>query len=170
MIFYLFSLGGIIFLLILLSMVWPPDSPWAPWWRTSKKTARKMCEIAGIKKGDIVYDLGSGEGTALFVAAKEFKAVGFGVEIDPIRFIYSKLLLKINGLSSQVKIKRANLFKEDFSKADVVFVYLVPKTLNKLLPKFKKLKKGSKIISYRYEINLPLYRYDKEENIRIYII
>ncbi|MCL5435204.1 MAG: 50S ribosomal protein L11 methyltransferase [Patescibacteria group bacterium] len=171
MLFYLFFGVTILFLLFLLSMVWPPDSPWAPWWRTSKKTARAMCKLADVKKEDIVYDLGSGEGTALLIAAKEFGATGFGVEIDPVRFLFSKFILKINGLSNKVKIKRGNLFKQDISKASVIFVYLVPKTLDRLLPKFKKeLKKGTRIISYRYEMNLPLKEYNKENQIRLYII
>jgi len=171
MFFYIFIIFAIIFLFFLLSMVWPPDSPWAPWWRTSKKTARAMCNLAKIKKDDIVYDLGSGEGTALLVAAKEFGAKGIGVEIDPIRYLYSKLLLKTNGMSSLVRIKRANLFSQDISRASVIFVYLVPKTLESLLPKLKKeLKKGTRIVSYRYEVNLSLKKYDKENEIRLYII
>ncbi len=171
MIFYIFLIVAIIFLLFLLSMVWPPDSPWAPWWRTSKKTARAMCALAGVKKGDLVYDLGSGEGTALLISAKEFGAKGLGVEIDPIRYLFSKILLKVNGLSKTVIIKRRNLFSEDLSGASVVFVYLVPKALDKLTPKFKKeLKKGTRIVSFRYEINLPLEKFDKENNIRLYVI
>ncbi len=171
MFFYIFIILVIFFLLFLLSMVWPPDSPWAPWWRTSKKTARAMCKLAKVTKEDNVYDLGSGEGTALLIAAKEFGATGVGVEIDPLRFLFSKVLIKGNGLSNSVKIIRGNLFNQDISKASAIFVYLVPKTLERLLPKFKKeLKKGTKIISYRYEMKLPLKEYDKENKIRLYII
>lgn len=171
MFFYIFIIFAIIFLFFLLSMVWPPDSPWAPWWRTSKKTARAMCKLAKVTKEDKVYDLGSGEGTALLIAAREFGAKGVGIEIDPARFLFSKFILKTSGLSDKVTIKRGNLFKQDISKADVIFVYLVPKTLERLLPKFKKeLKKGTRIISYRYEMNLPLKEYDKENEIRLYII
>lgn len=91
-IFLLIIIG---FLFLLLSMFWPPDSPWAPWWRTNKKTARAMCRLAKIDKEDIVYDLGSGTGTALGVAAKEFGASGVGIEIDPLRFIISTLMIYI---------------------------------------------------------------------------
>ena len=171
MIFYIFVFFAIIFLLFLLSMVWPPDSPWAPWWRTSKKTARIMCKMAKVKKGDVIYDLGSGEGTALSVAAKEFGARGIGVEIDPIRYFFSLLVLKINGLSGKVIIKRGNLFDENISEATVVFVYLVPRTLKRLVPKFKKeLKRGTRVVSYVYEIDLPLKEYDEESGVRVYVI
>ncbi len=171
MFFYIFIIFVIIFLFFLLSMVWPPDSPWAPWWRTSKKTARAMCNLAKVTKEDEVYDLGSGEGTALLIAAKEFGAKGVGVEIDPARFFFSKFILKTNGLSNKVTIKRGNLFNQDISKADVIFVYLVPKTLKRLKTKFlKELKPGVRVVSYRYEIDLPLIIHDKSNDIRVYKI
>lgn len=155
----------------MLSMVWPPDSPWAPWWRTDKKTAEAICKLAKIKKGDLVYDLGSGDGTALMVASKYFGAKGIGIEIDPFRYWLSKTLLKKEGVSDKVKVLRKNFFDQDLKKADVVFVYLVPKTLEKLLPKFKKeLKKGTRIVSLVYKINLPLKKYDRKNKIRLYII
>lgn len=171
MLFNLALILIIIFLLMLLSMVWPPDSPWAPWWRTSKKTARAMCKLAKVKKGDLIYDLGSGDGTALMIASKEFGANGVGVEIDPVRNLASILLLKLNGVLDKVKVIRGNFFEQNLQKADVVFVYLVPKTLDKLLPKFRKeLKKGTRIVSYKYEINMPLKGFNKESEIRLYII
>ena len=171
LVFNLILLGVIILLLMILSWVWPPDSPWSPWWRTNKRTARAMCELAKVEKEDIVYDLGSGDGTALRVAVKEFGARGVGIEIDPLRFFISSMLLHSNKLSDKVQIRRKNFFDVDISDATVIFVYLVPKALNRLLPKFKKeLKKGTRIVSYRYEINLPLKKYDKENDIRLYII
>ena len=167
----LLVLLAIIFLLLMLSAVWPPDSPWAPWWRTSKKTARAICKLAKVKKGDLIYDLGSGDGTALMIAAKEFGAKGIGIEIDPFRYWVSKILLKKNSVTDKVKILRKNFFTQNVKEADVIFVYLIPKTLEKLLPKFKKeLKKGTRIVSFVYEINLPLKGYDKENKIRLYVI
>ncbi|HYM65151.1 MAG TPA: 50S ribosomal protein L11 methyltransferase [Candidatus Sulfotelmatobacter sp.] len=164
-------LGIILFLLLLLSMVWPPDSPWAPWWRTNGKTARAMCRLADIKSGDLIYDLGSGDGTALVVASKEFGAKGIGIEIDVLRYLISKINFRVNFMTSKLVVKRKNFFEENIKKADVVFVYLIPKTLDKLIPKFKKeLKKGTRIVSYVYEINLPLKKIDRKNKIRLYII
>lgn len=161
----------ILFLLIILSWVWPPDSPWAPWWRTSKEKARAVCRLAKINKNDIVYELGCGEGNTLIVAATEFGAQGVGIEIDPLRAFLSTLILYRNKVNDRVVIKRKNFFVEDISRATVIFVYLVPKTLNRLVPKFKKeLKKGTRIVSYRYEVPLPLKRFDKKNNLRLYII
>lgn len=159
------------FLLTLLSMVWPPDSPWAPFWRTDKKTARAMCKLSEVSKKDTIYDLGSGDGTALIVASKEFGARGVGIEIDPLRVVVSKLRVKFNNLSGNVTIKKKNFFSEDISDATIIFVYLIPKALGKLLPKFKKeLKKGTKIVSYRYAVNLPIVERDEKNEIFVYKI
>lgn len=157
MILSLIILFIIIFLLVLLSMVWPPDSPWSPWWRTSNSKAREILKLAKVTKNDIVYELGSGEGNVLMVAAKDFGARGVGVEIDPIRVFVSRLLIRLKGLSPKIKIVKGNLFDEDLSQATVVYTYLVPKALNKLIPKFKKeLRPGTRIISLKYKMNLEL--------------
>ncbi len=152
-------------------MVWPPDSPWAPWWRTSKKVARAMCRLAKVGEKDVIYELGSGDATALITASREFGSRGVGIEIDPLRFFISSILLHSNRVQNKVQIKRKNFFDEDLSPATVIFVYLVPKALERLLPKFEKeLKKGTRIVSYRYKINLPLEKYDKKNDLRLYTI
>lgn len=152
-------------------MFWPPDSPWAPWWRTNKKTARAMCRLAKIDKEDIVYDLGSGTGTALGVAAKEFGASGVGIEIDPLRFIISILMIYIIKVQDRIIIKKKNFFSEDLSSATVVFAYLVPKALERLKPKLlRELKPGTLMVSFRYKISLPLVAYDKTNDIYLYKI
>ncbi len=167
----LFILLVIIALLLMLSAVWPPDSPWAPWWRTSKKTALAICKLGKIKKGEMVYDLGCGDGTALITAAKEFGAKGVGIEIDPIRYWVSRIRFQKSGLANNLKVIRDNFFNQNIKDADVIIVYLIPKTLERLLPKFKQeLKKGTRIVSFVYEINLPLKAYDKENKLRLYII
>lgn len=152
-------------------MFWPPDSPWAPWWRTNKKVARAICRLAKISKQDVIYDLGSGTGTALIVASREFGAKGVGIEIDPLRFFVSNMLLRSNGVSDRVKILKKNFYDVDISSATVVFVYLVPRVLEKLKPKLlRELKPGTLILSYRYKISLPLKRHDKENDIYLYKI
>lgn len=152
-------------------MLWPPDSPWAPWWRTSDKIAQKTCELAQVKKGDVIFELGSGDAQTLITAVKQFQAEGVGIEIDPFRSAVSKLRIKAGGLSKKIKIIRGNFFDQDLSKADVVFVYLVPKTLDKLLPKFRKeLKKGTKIVSYKYAMKIQEKHFDKKAELFLYVI
>lgn len=161
----------IIFLFIILSWVWPPDSPWAPWWRTDKNKARAMCRLGKIDKNDVIYDLGCGDATALIIAAKEFGARGVGIEIDPLRVFISKLRIKFNNLSKAIKIIRKNFFNEDLSPATVIFAYLVPRALERLKPKLlEELKQGTLLVSFRYKISLPLVSYDKKNDIFLYKI
>lgn len=161
----------IFLLLLILSAIWPPDSPWAPWWNVKRKTARAICRLAGVTKKDTIYDLGSGDGTSLIVAAQEFGATGIGVEIDSLRAFLSRVKIKRVGLNKQITIYRKNFFQQDISNATVVFVYLVPKALHRLVPKLQKeLKPGTRIVSFRYEIPLPMKYYDKEHDLRLYII
>ncbi len=161
----------LLILFFLLSMVWPPDSPWSPWWRTNKKIARLQCKLAKIGKNDVVYDLGCGDGTALMTAAKEFGAQGVGVEIDPLRFWTAKIRFLINGLSGRLKVVRKNFFAVDVSDATVVIMYLIPKTLNRLKPKLlKELKTGTRIVTFVYQLDLPLIAKDEKNEVYVYQI
>lgn len=161
----------VIILLLILSMVWPPDSPWAPWWRTSDEKIRKALELAKVTKKDVVYDLGCGDGRVLIIAAREFGAKGVGIEIDPLRFFIAKILVKINKVGDKVKIIRGNFFEQDLSEASVVFFYLVPKALERLKPKFlKELRPGTRVVTIKYEINLLKVREDRKNKIFLYKI
>lgn len=152
-------------------MFWPPDSPWAPWWRTDRKTARAMCKLANVSKKDVVYDLGCGDGTTLTVAAKQFGAQGVGIEIDPLRYLISKIRFKLNGFEKKIKIIKKNFYDVNLSDASVIFVYLVPRALERLRPKLlRELKKGTLIVSFRYKANLPLVTYDKTNDLYLYKI
>lgn len=164
-------LTTLVLLFILLSMVWPPDSPWSPWWRTNSKRARLICKLAKISDKDIVYDLGAGDGALLITAAKEFGARAIGVEIDPLRVMISKLAVLLAGQSKKVKIVRKNFFAADISDATVVFMYLVPKALAGLKPKLvKELKPGTRIVTFVYKIDLPIFEQDLKNEIYLYRI
>ena len=152
-------------------MVWPPDSPWSPWWRTNAKIAKLECDLAKITKDDVVYDLGCGDGTALITAAKQFGARGVGVEIDPFRYWFAKLRIRIQGLQDDIAIKRDNFFNIDTSEATVVIMYLIPKTLAKLKPKLlQELKPGTRIVTFVYKIDLPLIATDDKHEIYVFEI
>lgn len=161
----------IVLLLFLLSMVWPPDSPWSPWWSTSKRIALIMCTLAKITKKDVIYDLGSGTGTALITAAKTCGAKGTGIEIDPLRFVYSRFAIRVNRVSGKIKIVRKNFFDVDVSKATVIFMYLVPKTLARLRPKLlQQCRPGTRVATFVYKMDLPLIAEDKQNEVYIYEI
>ena len=168
-IFDILLIGILFFLIFAFSMFWPPDSPWAPWWRTDKDTAEAICKFAKIKKDDIIYDLGCGDAEVLLTAAKKYGTKGVGVEIDLIRFFTAKIRVLNNRLGKVVKIKRGNFFKTDLSEATIINVYLVPKTLEKLKMKFlKELNPGTRIISYKYEMSLGKIAENKKRKLFLY--
>jgi tRNA A58 N-methylase Trm61 len=139
-------------LLIILWFVWPPDSPWSPWWRTTAKKALDAARLAKINSKDIVYELGSGDAAFLITTAKKTGVKCVGIEIDYIRHLTAWLKVKLYNLEDKITLKRGNFFEHNISEATVIFVYLVPRVLEKLKPKlFSELKKGTKIISYKYK-------------------
>lgn len=169
------TVGIILFLLYVLSAVWPPDSPWAPWWQTPEEVCRKMARLAKIGKKDKIYDLGCGSGKALIVANREFGATGVGIEIDPLRFLWAKWNVW-RGKAKGVIILKENFFKIDLSDATVLYMYLVPAALKRLAPKLtKELQPGTKIVSYVYDLpevlfkgKVKLVKYDKENKVFLY--
>ncbi len=164
-------LTTLVLLFLLLSMVWPPDSPWSPWWRTNSRRARLICKLAKINDKDVVYDLGAGDGALLITAAKEFGARAVGVEIDPLRVIISKIAVFWAGQRKKVKIIRKNFFDADIEDATVIFMYLVPKALARLKPKLlKELKPGTRIVTFVYKIDLPIVEQDLKNEIYLYEI
>jgi 16S rRNA A1518/A1519 N6-dimethyltransferase RsmA/KsgA/DIM1 with predicted DNA glycosylase/AP lyase activity len=165
------------FLLIILFCVWTPESPWSPWWRTNKKTAEAVCDLAKISAKDVVYELGSGDGEALITIARKTGAQCVGIEIDPFRFLFSQIR-KISSHTKNIQFVRRDFKKMDLKKATIVYMYLVPAGIKRTLPLFKKdLQPGTKLVSYIYKIPLEkkdsyiqLQKEDKENNLFIYTI
>jgi len=144
-------LGSILFFCITLICLPIFTAPWVP---SSKKDILRILEAAEIKEGDIVYDLGSGDGRIILTVAKIYPIkYAIGIEISPIFYLISILRIWLSGLSSRTKVKLANFYKVDLSKADIVICYLFPKEMKKLAAKFKtELKPGAKIISLIFPI------------------
>jgi 16S rRNA A1518/A1519 N6-dimethyltransferase RsmA/KsgA/DIM1 with predicted DNA glycosylase/AP lyase activity len=131
------------------------------------KDTKKMVEIANIKKGDVVFDLGSGDGRILIEAAKK-GATAIGYEIDPILVFESRKKIKSAGVEDKVEIKLKNMWQANFNQADVIFVYLFPKFLGKLKKILEEnLDHTVTVISNDYQI--PNKKPDKKEgNIYLY--
>lgn len=168
MIILLIDLFLIVVLLIFLSIIWPPGAPWVP---APKDKIFKILKMLKVKPGEVVYDLGSGDGRVLIWATQEFGSDGVGIEIDPLRVFYSRALIKLKGLSPKIKIIRQNLLNADLSRADVVILFLLPKILKKLKTKLlKELKPGARIACYRYPLPLPEISREEKEKIFLYQI
>ena len=149
--FLLIDLFLIILLLISLSIIWPPGAPWVP---APREKIDKMLKMLKVKPNEVVYDLGSGDGRILIWAAKKFGAKGVGVEIDPLKTFYSHFMLLLFGLNKYAKIIRGDFYKVDLSKANVVTLFLLPETNQKLKDKLQKeLRTGSRIVSYAFKFD-----------------
>ena len=180
MIFWIINIAillVIILLLLVISMTWPPDSPWAPFWTTKPNIARAMCKMAKVNQGTVVYELGCGTATALTIAAKEFKAPGVGIEIDPLRFFNAWINVNVRfKVGDRVTLVRDNFFNIPLNQADIFFIYLIPNALKRLTPKFlKEVKKNAIFVSYVYPFPVELFRgrlqllkHDKKNRLYMY--
>ncbi len=129
------------------SVLWtgPLGAPWVP---TARRTVRKMLALAEVGPGDVVYDLGAGDGRLLILAAQEFGARAVGIEIDPLRCLWIRLRVRALGLQDRVRVIRGNFFDQDLSEADVVVMYLMQKTNERLMHKFwRELRPNTRIVS-----------------------
>ncbi|MHA2072815.1 MAG: SAM-dependent methyltransferase [Candidatus Thorarchaeota archaeon] len=134
-------------------MVWIawPSIFGAPWIPTPKNKARSMLELAEVSHQDIVYDIGSGDGRIIIMAASEFGAKSFGIEMDPLRVLWSRLAIRRSGLSKKVEVLRENFFNSNIEDATVVTVYQGVGVNKKLREKFsRELKPGTRVVSYRF--------------------
>lgn len=122
----------------------------APFLATPKGLTRKIVALAGIQAGEVVYDLGCGDGRFLIEANKAYGAKAVGIEISPPVCGLAKLTAWLN--RADVEIRCANFKNDDFSDADVIFCYLVSDQMAILGQKFNELKKGCRIVSRRFEI------------------
>lgn len=123
-----------------------------PFVPTRKKVTKRLLEIAKLKDGQTILDLGCGDGRLLFEAEKQAKIKAIGYEISPLPYFLSrtKKLFK----RSKVEFRFKNFFKENISEADVIFLYLIPDILPDLAKKLKKeCKKGTKIISHTFALH-----------------
>ena len=126
----------------------------APWLPTKKDDVKRALKIAGPKPGEIIYDLGSGTGTVIFEAAKEFRVKAIGIERAFPLHVLSKIKSLFIRSEGEVKFVRANLFKSDIGDADIVYVFGLPGPLSqKVLPLLEKqLKPGTRVVSYVFSI------------------
>lgn len=109
---------------------------------------RAALRLADLKPGDTLYDLGSGDGRVLVIAAKEFGARSVGVEIGPAQRLVSRVAALYNGVRDRVRVEAGNFYRSDVSKADVVFIYATSTEAAKLASHLEKqMKPGSRVVS-----------------------
>jgi len=126
-----------------------PDVIYVP---TPPEVVEKMLELAEVKKDDLVYDLGCGDGRIVVTAAKKYGCRGVGYDINPKRIRESLQNVEKNNVGKLVRIEQEDIFTLDLSEANVITLYLLPSLNVKLIPQLEKLKPGSRIVSHDFDM------------------
>jgi protein-L-isoaspartate O-methyltransferase len=128
------------------------DTKLAPYFPTPETVVEKMLELGGLKAGEKMFDLGSGDGRIVIMAARKFKAQAAGVELDSSLVKLSTEKIRTLGLSATAHIIEGDLLEQDYSSADLVTIYLLPVAIGKVTPILdKQLKKGARVVAHDFE-------------------
>jgi protein-L-isoaspartate O-methyltransferase len=126
----------------------------APYYATPMSVVDRMLKLGGLQAGEKMFDLGSGDGRIVIMAARKYKADATGVEFDNALFKRSMQTIKSLGLAASARIIHGDLLRQDYASADLLTVYLLPVANEKLAPIFEKqLKKGARIVSHNSEFS-----------------
>jgi protein-L-isoaspartate O-methyltransferase len=129
------------------------DDKLAPYYPTPPVIVERMLQYGELKKGEKMFDLGSGDGRVVIMAAKKFGADATGVEIDDSLYKQSSAEIKRQGLENKARIIHGDVLKQNYATADLITVYLLPGSNEKIRPLLEKqLKKGTRIVSHDFEI------------------
>jgi len=126
-----------------------PDVIYVP---TPQDVVDMMLHLARVKKEDLVYDLGCGDGRVVVTAAKHYGCNAVGYDIDPDRIKEARANVKQNRVENLARIVRKDIFTLDLSRANVVFLYLLPDLNVQLIPQLEKLRPGSRIVSHEFDM------------------
>ncbi len=130
-----------------------PAENLAPYIPTPQVIVEKMLESAHLKAGEVVYDLGSGDGRILFTAAQEFGARAVGVEILPELCEKARDRVRLLGLEDKIRVIQGSALRVDLSPADVVTMYFLTGSNERLKPTLEKyLKPGARVVSNQFPI------------------
>src|ERR1035437_1323308 len=136
----------------------------APYYPTPETIVDKMLQLAGLKAGEKVYDLGSGDGRIIIMAAQKYHADAIGVELDKDLCRLSLDKIQKLKLEKNAHIVNGDLLKQNYTSADVVTAYLLPGFIDKVQPLLdQQLKKGARVVAHDFEFKN--WTPDKVENI-----
>ena len=149
---------------VLVQTPWPPEGVLAqetgfeskkivPFVPTPQEVVEGMLELAQVKKGDVVYDLGSGDGRIVITAAKKYgvRALGFEIDLDLIK--QSREAVRKEGLEHLAEIREQDILTVDLSGASVVTMYLLPDVNMRLRPNvLSQLTPGSRVVSHAFDM------------------
>ncbi|HZQ61075.1 MAG TPA: methyltransferase domain-containing protein [Casimicrobiaceae bacterium] len=125
------------------------DVIWIP---TPDALVTRMLQMAKVTDQDLVYDLGAGDGKIPIAAAKQFGARAVGIEYNPDMAGLAKRNAERAGVADKVTIIHGDIFKEDFTKATVITLYLLPALNQQLRPQILKMKAGTRVVSHAFHM------------------
>lgn len=125
------------------------DVPYVP---TPQAVVDKMLELADLKSGEVLLDLGSGDGRIPITAAKKYGVQATGVDLNPVRVQEANENAKRERVTDKVTFKEQDLFETDLTQADVITMYLLTRINMKLRPQLMKLKPGTRIVSHSFSM------------------
>jgi protein-L-isoaspartate O-methyltransferase len=131
----------------------PPGSL-APYLPTPDSVVDRMLQAGKLQPGETMFDLGSGDGRIVIAAAKKYKAIAIGVELDDALVVKSKARIYALGLDKTARIIRGDLMEQDYSSADLVTVYLWPESNKKVARLLEQqLKKGARVVAHDFPMD-----------------
>ena len=123
----------------------------APYYPTPLTIVEKMLDLGGLKAGEKMFDLGSGDGRIVIMAAQKYHADATGIEMVDDLYRQSMQKIRTLGLDKNARIIRGDIFKQDYSSANLLTIYLLPVSNDKVRPLLEKqLKKGTRVVSHDF--------------------
>jgi len=144
----------VLFLILLIALLWilVPALHGLPPIATQHERIRAALKMAELRPGELLYDLGSGHGRVLVMAAKEFDARAVGLEVGPVQCVIARLNALYNGVSSRIRVETKNFYKANINQADVVFAYLTSKQAARLQTQLERqLKRGTRVVTISFD-------------------
>jgi len=126
-----------------------PDIP-TPYLPSTSVAVDEMLRLAGVGPGDLVVDLGSGDGRVVIAAARDYGARGLGIELDGKLVEESRANAREAGVADRVDFRQGDVLTADYRAATVVTLYLLPNLVDKLKPRLLELKPGTRIVAHDY--------------------
>jgi ribosomal protein L11 methylase PrmA len=132
----------------------PLKQPWndAPYITTPMDVVEKMLEVAEVRQGDVLYDLGCGDGRIAVTAAEKYGCRSSGFDIDPERIRDSLENARRRGVEDLTTFEQRDVFTLDLSEVDVAAMYLLPRFMTRLVPQFNQMRPGSRIVAHDFAI------------------
>jgi protein-L-isoaspartate O-methyltransferase len=131
----------------------PTGEKLAPYYPTPETIVERMLELGQLKPGEKMFDLGSGDGRIVIMAAQKYQADATGIELDGDLYISSEAKIRKLGLEQTARIVHGDILKQDYSSANLVTVYLLPESNIKARPILEaQLKKGTRVVAHDFGI------------------